>query len=142
VPNPVTTSEYRALAEMRHQLRRFLVFSEGAARKAGLEPQQHQLLLALRGLPADEPPTIGRLAARLQIQHHSAVELVARSTERGLVTKRRGAHDRREVHLAITPRGRRVLERLAVVHRALLRRAAPALAQALSALTSGAEPAP
>src|SRR5262249_48845282 len=132
----VTNSEYQALAEMRYQLRRFLVFSESAAREAGVEPQQHQLLLALRGMPDVVTPPIGRIAERLQIQHTSAAELVARSTERGLVAKRPGARDRREVRLAITPRGKRVLERLAVAHRVELRRAAPALADAFAVLAA------
>ncbi len=130
----VSLAEYRALSELRYRIRRFLVFSEGMAREAGLEPQQHQLLLALRGLPEGEAATIGRVAERLQIQHNSAVELVARSTERGLVKKRPGARDRREVLLEITVRGRRVLEKLAVAHRTELRRATPALVGALSAI--------
>ncbi|HEY8073793.1 MAG TPA: MarR family transcriptional regulator [Labilithrix sp.] len=130
------STEYRALAEMRYRLRRFLAFSENAAREAGVEPQQHLLLLAIRGMPEDESPTIGRIAERLQIQHNSAVELVARSTEKGLVQKRPGSRDRREVRLAITTRGRRVLERLSVAHRAELRRAAPALADAFAVLAT------
>src|SRR5690242_8297208 len=99
---PIRLAEYRALAEVRYHLRRFLSFSEERARTVGLEPQQHQLLLAIQGLPAGDVPTVKTLAERLQIQHHSAVELVNRSVERGLVTKRPGLRDRREVLLGVT----------------------------------------
>ena len=71
-------TDYRALAEFRYQLRRFDRFSERAARAVGLEPQQHQLLLAVKGMPAGVHATIGLLAERLQVQHHTAVELVDR----------------------------------------------------------------
>lgn len=127
-------AEYEALAEIRYRIRRFLVFSEASARGAGVEPQQHQLLLAVRGMPEGVPPTIGRVAERLQLQHNSTVELVNRSCEKGLVEKRASAADRREVHLQITARGLRLLEKLALSHRNELRKAAPALVDALSAL--------
>lgn len=130
----VRDDEYRALAEFRHRIRRFLNFSEDRARALGLEPRQHQLLLAIRGLPADLEPTIGVLAERLQIVHHSAVELAHRSERRGLVTKRANPRDGRHVLLTITPRGRRVLEKLTALHRDELRAEAPALVHALSAL--------
>src|ERR1700692_3474102 len=81
----LSPAEYRALAEFRYQIRRFLQFSAEAARQYGLEPQQHQPLLAVKGPPDDVRPTIGELAERLQIQHHSAVELVDRLAEHGAV---------------------------------------------------------
>jgi len=137
VPRIVTDTEYRALAEVRYRIRRFINFSEASARSVGLDPQQHQLLLAIRGLPAEASPTVGRIAERLQIQHHSAVELVNRSVEKGLVRKKAGHRDRREVLLEVTARGRRLLEKLAVAHRTELRSVAPALSGALSALVSG-----
>ena len=90
-------SDYQALAELRYQIRRFLHFSEQAARKAGLEPQQHQLMLALKGLPEGVRPRIGELAERLQIQHHSAVELINRLAAGGYVKRGRQSQDRREV---------------------------------------------
>ena len=65
----ISDTDYRALAEFRHHIRRFLRFSEDAARAAGLEPQQHQLLLAIRGLPQGTEPSIGELAERL----HSSI---------------------------------------------------------------------
>ena len=79
----VSNADYESLAELRHQIRRFLRFSEQAARRAGLEPRQHQLLLGLKGLPKDVRPRIGELADRLQIQHHSTVELVNRLATNG-----------------------------------------------------------
>jgi len=97
-------SDYRELAELRCQVRRFLHFSEQAARQMGLEPQQHQLMLALKGLPLGIRPTIGTLAVRLQLQHHSTVELVNRLSVGGLVQRHRGGEDRRQVLLALTPK--------------------------------------
>jgi DNA-binding MarR family transcriptional regulator len=126
--------QYRALAELRYQIRRFLAFSEAAARDAGVEPQQHQLLLALKALGADDRPSIRTIAERLQIQHNSAVELVKRSVERGLVERGTSRDDRREASLHLTRAGERLLRRLSLAHRSELRSAAPLLAQALEAL--------
>ncbi len=122
---------YRALAEFRYQIRRFLRFSEQTARAAGLEPQQYQVMLALKGLPADARARIGEIAERLQIQHHSAVELVDRLSRRGLVRRRRSLDDRREVLLELTSRGERLLRELAIRHRAELRETGPELVGAL-----------
>jgi DNA-binding MarR family transcriptional regulator len=114
--------DYRTLARFRHALRVFLRFSEDAARDEGLTPNQHQLLLAIRGWPGDGPPAIGDAAELLQLQHHSAVELVARAVDAGLVVRRVDSHDRRRQRLSLTPRGSRKLERLTAVHRDELRR--------------------
>jgi DNA-binding MarR family transcriptional regulator len=138
----VSLAEYRALGEVRYRIRRFLNFSEARARSVGLEPQQHQLLLALRGLPESARPTIRQLSERLQIQHNSAVELVRRSVQKGLVVKRPSAQDGREILLELTERGRELLEQLAVAHRAELRKAAPKLVAALSMLVPSEEVAP
>jgi DNA-binding MarR family transcriptional regulator len=127
----LTLSDYEALAELRYQIRRFLSFSEQAARSAGLEPRQHQLMLGLKGLPASKRPTIGELAERLQIQHHSGVELVNRLARSGYIKRARGGEDRREVLLALTPKGEKVLRKLSLHHRAELRMAGPALVKAL-----------
>ncbi len=132
----VSSSDYRALAEIRYRIRCFLNFSEARAREVGLEPRQHQLLLAIRGLPEDVAPTIGRIAERLQIQHHSAVELVRRAVSNDLVVKRESERDAREVLLEIRPKGERLLEKLAVGHRTELRSMAPVLTGALEALVS------
>ena len=122
---------YRAMAEFRYQIRRFLRFSEHAAREAGLEPQQYQLMLAVKGLPDGEKPRIGDIAERLQIQHHSTVELVDRLSKRTLVRRRRSDHDRREVLLELTPKGERLLQELAVHHRAEIREMGPELVNSL-----------
>ncbi len=135
-PGGITAADYRALAEFRYQIRRYLRFSEGAVRAAGLEPQQHQLLLLLKGLPEGVQPRIGEIAQRLQIQHHSAVELVDRLVRRHLVKRRRGGADRREVFLELTSRGEKVLRELSLHHREELKSAGPALVGALQALMS------
>jgi DNA-binding MarR family transcriptional regulator len=124
-------SGYQALAELRYQIRVFLRFSEEAARKMGLEPQQHQLMLALKGLPPGMHPTIGTLAERMQIQHHSAVELVNRLSSGGLVRRSRAGEDRRQVLLCLTPKGEKVLRELSIGHKAELRSQGPALVAAL-----------
>jgi DNA-binding MarR family transcriptional regulator len=95
-------------------------------------PQQHQLLLALKGLPKDAEPTVGRLAERLQVRHHSVVELVDRLARRGLVERRRDRHDKRKVFVDLTPAGEDVLRKLSIEHRRELRAAGPALLKALS----------
>ena len=135
----MSLEEYRAFAEFRYVLRRFINFSETAARNAGIEPQQHQLLLALKGLPPDLRPTIGTLAARLQLRHNSTVELAQRSIESGLVQRRASPQDGREVLLSITARGERLLQKLSIEHRAEMRSAAPALIRALRALVEVGE---
>ncbi len=127
-------SDYRALAEFRYQIRRFLRFSEQAARKAGIEPQQHQLMLAVKGLPDGVMATVGELANRLQIQHHSTVELVNRLEDQGLVSRKRGDEDRRQVEVLLTSKGERVLRELSLFHRSELRASGPELAAALRRL--------
>jgi len=137
--NHLTLTDYQALAEFRYQLRRFLRFSEAAARQAGLEPQHHQLMLAVKGEPDAGGPRISYLAERLQIQHHSAVELVDRLARRGLVVRSRSGEDRREVHVRLTARGEKVLRELTRHTRAELCSAAPALVATLRKLTTAAK---
>jgi DNA-binding MarR family transcriptional regulator len=127
-------ADYQALAEFRYQIRRFVRFSEQVARAAGIEPQQHQLLLAVKGLPAEKKATIGELAERLQIQHHSTVELVDRLTEGGFVERQRDEEDQRRVFVRLTSRGEELLERISSSTLAELRVAGPALVQALTKL--------
>jgi DNA-binding MarR family transcriptional regulator len=138
-PSPnATTVDYVALAHFRLELRRFLHFSERAAHAAGLEPQQHQLLLALKGLPtADEPPTVGNVAAWLAIQHHSAVELVDRAVAHGLVRREHDTQDRRRVLVQLTADGEGLLDRLSVQHQDELQSMAPALLDALRRVLEG-----
>jgi DNA-binding MarR family transcriptional regulator len=129
--NTLALSDYQALAELRYQVRRFLHFSEQAARETGLEPHQHQLMLALKGLPLGMRPTIGALAERLQIQHHSTVELVDRLSAGGLVRRSRAGEDRRQVLLGLTPKGEKVLRELSMGHKVELSTRGPALVAAL-----------
>lgn len=132
VPHPdLADREYRALAAFRYQLRRFLAFSEGEARAIGLEPQQHQVLLALRGLPSDTAPTVRALADRLMLRHHTVVGLLDRLEDRGLVRRDRAPEDRRQVRVAVTRRGAQLLRRLSLAHRDELVESAPALVDAL-----------
>lgn len=130
----LSLAEYQALAEFRYQLREFLSFSEQAARAGGLEPQQHQLLLALKGAQGQERVTIGDLAERLKIQHHSTVELINRMVERDLVQRCRDEQDQRRVLVVLTRHGEEVLRRLSLLHRTELRLTGPALVQALQAV--------
>jgi DNA-binding MarR family transcriptional regulator len=123
----LTLADYVSLAELRYQIRRFLHFSEQAARMAGLEPRQHQLMLALKGLPGSVRPRIGVLAERLQIRHHSTVELANRLSTGGYVRRHRMGEDRREVWLSLTPKGEKVLRELSLHHRTELRLHGPAL---------------
>ena len=131
--------DYRALADFRYQLRRFLSFSNEAARVAGLEPRQHQLLLAVKGMPEGVEATVGTIAERLQTQHHSTVELVDRMENRGLVRRLRSAGDRRRVLVSLTARGEALLARLSAVHRAEVRSIGPRLLRALESIVMDVE---
>jgi DNA-binding MarR family transcriptional regulator len=125
--------DYRALADFRFEIRRFLNLSERLAHGAGMEPQQHQALLAIKGLPAHRVATIGVVAERLLIQHHSAVELVNRLEAKGLLRRARGVADRREVVLTLSRRGESLLKQLTHPHHAALQSARPRLLAALAA---------
>jgi DNA-binding MarR family transcriptional regulator len=133
-PDEGSMTEYQTLAEFRYQLRRFLRFSEQTARTAGLEPQQHQLLLAVKGLPQGRKATIGTLAERLQLAHHSTVELIDRLVERGFVQRCRDEADGRRVLVNLTPQGEEVLRKLSLTHQAELRSVGSELVQTLNTL--------
>lgn len=133
----LTLSDYQALAEFRFQIRKFLHFSEQAVQAAGLERGQYQLMLAIKGMPEGVRPRIRELANRMQIQHHSAVELVNRLERGGYVRRERAHDDRREVLLALTSKGERVLEELALHHHDELQSAAPSLVLALRRVMRG-----
>jgi DNA-binding MarR family transcriptional regulator len=130
----MTSAEFRALAEFRYRIRIYLNGSEEAARNAGLEPQQYQLMLALRGLPVGREASIRDLAERMQLRHHSVVELVDRLERSSLLRRERSQSDRRQVIVHLTPRGEKILTRLAKQRIAELRTSAPALVKALTAL--------
>ena len=127
----LSRADYRALASFRYEIRRFLAFSERAARDAGVEPQQHQLLLAVRGLPEGVAPTIGAIAERLCVQHHTTVALVDKLEARGLLARERSSEDRRQVLLHVTDEGEALLHALSSLHRKQLKTVAPAMVEAL-----------
>ena len=127
-------SQYETLAAFRYALRRFLRFSEGAAEAAGITAQQHQALLAIKGFPARDKITVGELAERLQLRHHSAVGLIDRLVAEKLVVREPSAEDRRQVLVQLTSRGEAVLEKLASVHREQLKRIGPEISQLLGRL--------
>jgi len=131
----VSDGDYLTLASFRAALRRFLRSSEGLAHGVGLTPQQHQALLAIRGFPGDAAPTVGELAARLQVHHHSVVGLLTRLEDQGYVRRVRDGSDRRRMHVSLTPSGHGVLNRLTEAHRIELRRIGPELTRLLGELT-------
>ena len=122
------------LADLRYQIRRFLRSREVAARAAGIEPQQYLLLLQVKGLQGRSPATIGALAERLQIHHHATVQLVDRLVRGGMIERRRGGRDRREVLVTLRPAGEAVLRRLALFSLAELKTEGPALTASLRRL--------
>ncbi|HXJ83444.1 MAG TPA: MarR family transcriptional regulator [Candidatus Methylomirabilis sp.] len=126
--------DYRTLAELRYHIRRFLRAREDAARAAGVEPQHYLLLLQIKGLEGERPPTVGALAERLQLRHHTVVELVDRLAARGMVARRRSPSDRRQVVVELRPAGDAVLKRLALYSIDELRAEGPALVRALTRL--------
>lgn len=113
----ISKPEYEAIAAFRYTIRRFVRFSEQAARQEGITPQQHQLLLAIKGFPERDYATVSELAERLQMRQHSMVGLIDRTEAQGLVRREPGVHDRRQVFIHLTPTGEAMLERLVTQHR-------------------------
>jgi DNA-binding MarR family transcriptional regulator len=132
---PLTEPEYLALGEFRYQLRRFLRNMEEATRLLGANPQQYQLVLAIKGLPRNLEPTISNLAERMQLNHNSMVELADRCEENNLLRRVRSASDRRQVTLSILPEGEALLRQLGVTARQELRETGPILVEAILGLT-------
>ena len=128
------TIDYQSLADLRYEIRRFLNFSEKAARAAGIEPQQHQALLAIKGRRAGLATTVGVLAERLQIRHHTAVELIDRLESKNWIRRSPSQGDARKVDLRLTRRADMLLRMLSVSHRDELRTAGPRLLQALQSV--------
>ena len=131
---PLSEENFKAMADLRYQIRCFLRFSENAAREAGIEPQQHQLLLAVRGLPDNLKPTIGVLAERMQLQHHSTVELVDRLVDRGYLCRLRATDDRRQVLVKLTHDGEKFLKGLSLHHLQELQSTGPRFVRILQSL--------
>jgi DNA-binding MarR family transcriptional regulator len=128
----ITKEHYETLAEFRYALRKFLRFSEDAARSTGLTPQHHQAMLAIKGFPERDQVNIGELAERLQIKHHSAVGLVDRLVTEKFVRRVPDEKDRRQVNITLTRHGEAVLEKLSAMHREQLKRIAPELGRLLT----------
>ena len=126
--------QYENLAAFRYALRRFLRFSEDAAKRAGLTPQQHQALLAIKGFPRRDEVTVSELAERLQLRHHSTVELLDRLAKLKLVVRAQSDSDRRQVNVRLTPRGEQILDKLSSAHEEQLRRIGPELTGLLNQL--------
>jgi DNA-binding MarR family transcriptional regulator len=118
---PLSKVDYESLSEFRYQLRRFMHFSEQAARSGGLTPLQYQLLLHVRGFPGRDWATVGELAERLQIKPHGTVALISRCEDSGLVCRQTGSTDRRQVEIRLSSAGEEILERLAGLHKVELR---------------------
>lgn len=133
-PRRTTKSHYESLAAWRYALRRFFNFSEDAARRASLTPQQHQALLAIKGFPKRDYASIAELAERLQLRHHSVVGLVDRLVTRGLLLRTPSSEDRRRVELRLTRKGEKVIERLSAIHLLELRQLGPELQRLVDAV--------
>jgi DNA-binding MarR family transcriptional regulator len=127
----VTDADYRTLAEFRHRIRDFLATSAQAARSAGLEPEQFQLLLAVRGMPPGAEASIHVLAEQLYVNHNTAVERIDRLAQMGLVRRAHSAADHRVVLVELSPRGRATLEKLARQRLEELRADGPRLIESL-----------
>ena len=132
--NRLGKTAYRDLATFRFELRRFLIFSDAAAASAGVTNRQYQALLAIKGLPVAGRITIGELADRLQIRHHSTVGLVDRLVAKGFLNRKQDPQDRRLIRLTLTPRSEALLEKLASAHKEQLRRSGPEIEALLKRL--------
>jgi DNA-binding MarR family transcriptional regulator len=133
----LSKSEYETLAAFRYALRRFTHFSEAAARGAGITPQQYQALLAVKGFPGRGKVTMGQLAERLQLRHHSAVGLVDRLVAEKLAVRAATARDRRRVLVQLTARGETLVAKIASAHRSQLKRIGPEMGRLLERLAGG-----
>lgn len=117
---PLSKHDFETLANFRYQLRKFVRFSEQAARRRGINPLQYQLLLQIKGYPGRDWATVGELAERLQAQHHGVVALISRCERQGYVVRRRSTDDRRRIEIRLLRKAEKVLDELARLHRAEL----------------------
>lgn len=131
----ITKSNYEALADFRFAIRKFLAFSEAAAKGMGLTPQQHQALLTIKGAPSEGAVSIQQLSTRLLVQHNTAVELVDRLVEGGFVERTRDADDKRRARLELTGEAERLLEQLSAAHLRELQSIRPVLQNLLKQLS-------
>lgn len=129
----LTNADYVRLADFRYALRCFLEFSQAAAAREGLTPQQHQAMLVIRA-SVGETATVGRLAERLKLRHHSAVELAQRLEAAGLITRQVNPDDRRAVLLQLTAEGAGKLETLTHIHRSELQQIGPGILELFKSL--------
>ncbi len=132
----IDVEQFRKLAEFRFQLRKFLQFSHAAAEGRGIRPQQYQILLCVYGMPPELDPTIANVASRMLLRHNSAVELVDRTIEQGLLRRSPDPTDHRRILLRVTPQGERILASLADYHMQELEQAGPELIRALRRVLS------
>ena len=130
-PDKLHKAQYETLAAFRYALRKFIHFSETAAQAAGITPQQHQALLAIKGFPGRDRITVGELAERLQLRHHSTVGLIDRLVLDKLVARAPSFADRRQVIIQLTSRGEKTLEKLSAMHRKQLQQIGPELSRLL-----------
>jgi DNA-binding MarR family transcriptional regulator len=135
-PQALRKAQYETLAAFRYALRRFIHFSETAAATVGITPQHHQALLAIKGFPGRDCVTVGELAERLQLRHHSVVGLVDRLVVEKFVVRSPSAEDRRRVLIRLTPRGEKTLEKVSAMHREQLKRIGPELSLLLERLAT------
>ena len=133
----LSKSDYERLAQFRYLVRSFLAFSDTAARRAGLTARQHQALLAIKGYPERQRVSVGELAERLGLRHHSVVGLLDRLASHGLIRRQTSTGDRRQVLIELTPKAETMLEHLSRAHRAELKRLAPLLQPLLEQFREG-----
>ena len=134
MPVRITPEQYRALAALRYRIRLFLREGDAAARRAGVEPQQYLLMLAVQGLPEGTEPTIQVLAEQLTLKHNSTVELIDRLERRGYVRRSHSRKDRRRVLVSLLPPGERLVAKVAEQRITELRAEGAALANAIDGL--------
>ena len=132
-------AQYETLAAFRYALRKFIHFSETSAETVGITPQQHQALLAIKGFPERDCVTVGELAERLQLRHHSAVGLIDRLVMEKLVARAPSNEDRRQVLIQLASRGEKTLEKLSALHHEQLKRIGPELNQLLERFNGDAD---